>query len=292
MGRFSGIATFIATTIVLTSSSITPSNPPFAPSEAEFTALISDRLFLYSDSVQDFQVQAFLDTLPGRLKDYSEQLDGETISAAEIIRFNAIRYGINPQIILVLLEVRNGILTDPSPEVPTESEQESTEETEPALYNLIARTAVSLLRSYDARRYHEEDNQVAFSNGDLTVVPTDLNPGTYALQVALAQILPQHEWERWVKGTDSLFQGRYSMWFGDSLYGLDDSISAPSSLPDGYILPFSVGETWYYTGGPHHYSGVKHCASGTPRANCPPGPWSSIDIAPPEKTTCPGGPYQ
>jgi hypothetical protein len=287
MNRFSGITAFMII-IVLASTSIASSKSSFAADKAEFAALISDRLFLYSDSVQDFDVQAFLDTLPGPLKNYSEQLDGETMSAAEIVRFNAIRYGINPQVILVLLEARNGILTDFNSEVPTESAQELTGETEPSLYNFIARTAAGLLRSYDARRYHEEDNQVTFSNGESTVLPIDLNPGTYAVQVALAQVLPQHEWERWVKGTDAAFRQRYSLWFGDSLSGLADSPAAQSSLPDGYILPFTVGETWYYTSGPHNYSGgVVGCSSG---AGCP-RPWSSIDIAPPEVTACPGGAY-
>ncbi|MBT7080165.1 MAG: peptidoglycan DD-metalloendopeptidase family protein, partial [Chloroflexi bacterium] len=58
------------------------------------------------------------------------------------------------------------------------------------------------------------------------------------------------------------------------------------ALPGGFNLPFPVGSTWYYTGGPHNYNGgTPGCISGS---GCPRF-WSSVDIAPPEVTSCSPG---
>ena len=48
----------------------------------QYNVLISDNIFLHSASVLSFDVQAFLDTLPGPLKDYSEDVEDQSWSAA------------------------------------------------------------------------------------------------------------------------------------------------------------------------------------------------------------------
>src|SRR5690606_23961030 len=46
-------------------------------------------------------------------------------------------------------------------------------------------------------------------------------------------------------------------------------------------LPWSVGQTWGYSGGPHNWSGISNGQPITAR------PWSSIDLTPPDKVACP-----
>ena len=83
--------------------------------------IISDELFLYSpefDTVEE--IQAFLDQQPGTLATYTENVDGVEKTAAQII-FEAtsqpteVEYGLNPQVLLVLLELGGKLISDPHP---------------------------------------------------------------------------------------------------------------------------------------------------------------------------------
>ena len=74
--------------------------------------LISDALFLYASSVLDFDTQSFLETQPGPLASHVEYVDGEPWPAAESIQFNAMFFGLNPQLILTLLEAQTQLLTE------------------------------------------------------------------------------------------------------------------------------------------------------------------------------------
>ena len=58
---------------------------------------------------------------------------------------------------------------------------------------------------------------------------------------------------------------RYRDWFGNP-YDDPDTTGDPLILPAGYVLPFALGETWYFSAGPHAYDG-----SGAR-------PWSSLDF--------------
>lgn len=89
--------------------------------ETEFQ-LISDELFFYSmdmDSVD--QIQTFLESQPGILKNYHEQVIGEDKTAAQIIYEatympSEMVYGLNPQVLIVLLEMRSQLISDPMPD--------------------------------------------------------------------------------------------------------------------------------------------------------------------------------
>jgi thermitase len=74
-----------------------------------YGTLLSNSLFLYSPSVLNFDVQTFLDNQPGPLKNYTEEIDNQTWTAAEVIRFNAIFFGVNPQFILVVLDAQSNL---------------------------------------------------------------------------------------------------------------------------------------------------------------------------------------
>jgi len=255
--------------------------------EDQHPVLVSDNLFLYSSSVLSFNIQAFLNTLPGPLKNYSEELDGQPWSAAEIINYNAMRYGINPQLILILLEAQTELLTNLNAEIPKLPYSNPTRQEESTFHSHVAWSAEYLLSSFHKARYDESDNLIIFSSGEFFATPASANAGTYAVQATLARTLPRNKWELWVMSEEPKFIQQYTQWFGDPHYS-PDRIETPSALPERYILPFAVGETWYYTSGPHnHTGGDVGCTSGP---GCP-RPWSAIDIAPPEVISCPGSSY-
>ena len=283
-------AGLVALTLSVISSDILPvaRGEELWPSTGDdgYGILISDSLFLYSPGVLDFDVQAFLDTQPGPLAGYVEEIDGGSWSAAESIQHNGMFFGINPQLILVLLEAQSNILTDAEISVPVKNGLDGQE----TFYSHVRWIAEQVLIAYDAGRYQDQASagQIKFQDGGFITVSKTLNPGTYAVQATLAQVLPRQEWSYWVLSPEPFFVERFSQWFGDPRTDLEQTKGLTASIPAGYILPFTPGETWYYSGGPHNYAGgTPGCTFGS---GCP-RPWPAIDIAPSESIGCPGGFY-
>jgi murein DD-endopeptidase MepM/ murein hydrolase activator NlpD len=273
---------------------VRPDNLPVARGEAlwastgddGFESLISDSLFLYSPQVLDFDVQAFLDAQPGPLAGYVEAIDGSSWRAAESIQHNAMLFGVNPQLILVLLEAQNNLVTGPVNAVPVKKGLDG----QMTFYNHVRWIAELALQAYDRGRYQdlEPAGGIEFQDGEILTISEKLNPGTYAVQATLAQLTPQEEWSFWVRGPNPLFVERFSQWFGDPRSEPDQANGLTAPLPAGYMLPFTPGDTWHYTGGPHNYAGGSPgCTFG---GGCP-RPWSAVDIAPPESIGCPSSFY-
>lgn len=239
-------------------------------------SLISNDLFLYASTVVDFDTQAFLDGQSGPLMNYVEEIDGQRWSAADSIEYQAVLNGLNPQVILVMLEAQSSMLTKSAVYVPKG-------------FNFqVKKLTETLAAPYYAHR-DAGMRTLILKNGEHLQVLESLNAGSYAVMAALAQMLPADQWKLWAAGNSPLFKQVFSAYFGDSLLA-PDSNAQPlrTALPANFNLPFTPGETWYYTSGPHNYSGgVVGCTSG---GGCP-RPWSSIDLAPPERIACPGGSY-
>lgn len=250
--------------------------------------LISDSLFLYAPSVLDFDIQEFLNSQAGPLAGYVEEIDGQSWTAAESIQYNAMLYGINPQLLLTLLEAQGQTLTNHHAIVPLLSDPQTPAPSGPTFHTTARLLARQALLAYDAHRYGDVRTEMTFSSGETISLPEAPNAGSYAVQATLAELLSLQQWLSWVAGPQPPFVERFSQWFGDPLQESDQVFTAATSAPTGYILPFPIGETWYYTGGPHYYGGgTPGCTSG---AYCP-RPWSSLDIAQPELIACPNGSF-
>jgi hypothetical protein len=258
------------------------------PGDSEVGALISDSLFLYAPSVLDFDTQAFLETQPGPLAGYVELIDGQSWTAADSIQYNAMRFGLNPQLILTLLEAQTLVLTGSSIPIPLGSSLSNTSPAGPTFHGHIRRLAEQALLAYDGHRFDGANSPVAFPDGETLTASETLNAGSYAVQATLAESMSRQEWASWIEGSRPRFVEQFERWFGDPRYDPEQVTPTATSAPSGYSLPFPIGETWYYTGGPHYYGGGSPgCTYGW---NCP-RPWSSLDFAQPEMIACPGGGY-
>jgi len=254
----------------------------------DYGALISDSLFLYAPSVLQFDIQEFLETQPGPLANYTEEIDRRSWTAAESIQYNAMLFGVSPQLVLALLEAQKHILTDPSAIVPLHSEPQAISTATTTFHSYVKQLSEQALLDYDRHRYDNSVAEIAFPSGETLTFPESINAGTYAVQSSLATSLSRQQWEIWVRGPRPLFVERFSQWFGDPHIDPDRALATTTAAPSGYILPFPIGETWYYTGGPHYYGGgTPGCTAG---AYCP-RPWSSLDFAQPELIGCPNGYY-
>ena len=152
----------------------------FAQSDVQFYPLLSNSLLLYSPTVLDFDVQSFLNSQSGPLRNYSEQIDGQTWTAAEIIRFNAILFGINPQFIIISLEADGNLITNNNVEIPLSQSPNAADGTQPTFYFFVNRIANKAVSAFDDRRFHQGEDSIIFQSGESLGVPKELNPGTYA----------------------------------------------------------------------------------------------------------------
>lgn len=245
--------------------------------ETQYNSLISNSLFLYSSTVLDFDTQNFLNQQNGLLKNYSEEINGQVWTAADSIAYNAVFYGINPQLILVALEAQDNIVTNKDSQIPSRYDPSENNQTKQKFYFYVKWLAETAAVNFNERRDGKDNGQIIFSSGEIIEVPLSLNAGTYGSQTLLAKLLPIDQWTTFVAGSDPIFKEIFINWFGDPMLDPDVQDISALALPSGYNLPFPVGNTWYFTGGPHTYS-----SSGSR-------PWSSVDFAPPEVTTCSSG---
>ena len=246
--------------------------------------LISNYQFLLADEVVGFDVQEFLENHPGRLKSYTEIVDGNLLTAADIIQYNAFLDGINPQLLLLFIEADQRLISDPLTLSPSELSSDINVPSAP-FYSYIRSIAIKIANYYYNFRNGEINSVIEFQDG-YSASLTITNAATYSLQWSMSQYLPFDRWTEWVNTEDTPFEEYFSNWFGELEQVDPVGPLAPLTLPSGYQLPFPVGETWYFTGGPHNNSGgTPGCTSGP---SCP-RPWSAVDIAQLEIIGCPNG---
>ncbi len=231
--------------------------------------LIPDSEFVYGPALSRFDVDTFINSRPGYLKGYSELVDGEEWTGAEIVRWVAEHFSVGPRLLLALLEYRSGWLDDPSPPSDTLAyPMGKREDWRQGLFKQLSWAADQLnLGYYDWRGRGTPLIQLA----DWSRVAFDdsLNPGTVAVQRLLAQGATREEWQvQCGKGPGSFYQ-TYVDLFGDPFqYAVDPLI--PSDLQSPILsLPWEAGMRWYYTSGPHGGWGD---GSG----------WAALDFIPPD----------
>jgi murein DD-endopeptidase MepM/ murein hydrolase activator NlpD len=112
--------------------------------------------------------------------------------------------------------------------------------------------------------------QITFESGETRPLEVSLNPGSVALRVLFAHLLPPTEWESAI----IQFPALYTELFGDP-WGRAASIeplTPPGLKQPELILPFEFGATWSLTAGPHPVWALS-------------APWGALDFAPSSSET-------
>ncbi|HWQ14182.1 MAG TPA: peptidoglycan DD-metalloendopeptidase family protein [Roseiflexaceae bacterium] len=84
-----------------------------APAPA--AAFFDDRRLSYEPGFYAREIQAFLDERPGRLKSMAFRVGDRTHTFAEALAGQAAYYSVNPKVILALLELHGGLISNPTP---------------------------------------------------------------------------------------------------------------------------------------------------------------------------------
>ncbi|MEP7198187.1 MAG: LysM peptidoglycan-binding domain-containing protein [Chloroflexota bacterium] len=210
--------------------------------------LIPDSEAVYSPAYADFNAELVAQRYGGYLASYTERVDGELLTGAQIIQILSERFSVGPRVLLAVLEMRSGWVTGQ----PASARQEKypfdlDDRAHTGLYYQVWKAANFLNAGYYGKLLRGLD-AVSLDDARARIAPS-LNPGTVALQNLLAQ------GERYGNWTNELgangFKATYQKLFGDPFANAIEPL-APSDLKQPLLrLPFEDNHTWYYTGGPH-----------------------------------------
>ena len=218
----------------------------------DLPALFPDSEVIFSPTSLDFSINGYISSAGGYLSTYSEEIDKELLSGAEIVRRVAYDTSINPRLLLAVLEYRSGWVRGQSPSPVSQ--------THPlgfnvpgytGLYKELSLAAKQLNMAYYAWRIGELA-QLRFPNGTRQALDPRANAGTVAVQDLFARLYSPPYWEDVLYG-ENPFNLLYEQMFGDP-WARATRFGAlfPADLAQPQLeLPFLPGERWAFTGGPH-----------------------------------------
>ncbi len=215
--------------------------------------LLPDNELINSRSSIGFDIEAYLAGTGGFLNSYQESVNGQSLSGAQIIERVSIEASINPKVLLAFLEYRSGWVR--SQTVSSDSLEHPVGFRVPGyqgLYLEMVLTGTHLNAGY----YGWRDGTLRylkFSDGSQSQPHPTINAGTAAVQNLFAKFYRQVSWKENLYASDG-FRQLYTDMFGDpwSQGNQTDPIFPPGIVQPGLELPFSPGERWSLTGGPHY----------------------------------------
>ncbi len=232
--------------------------------------ILPDPAFINGPEVVGFNTAAYVASMPGWLKNYQDYPSelGATrsrarLTGAEIVDYISTNYGINPKLLLAILEFQGGALSQPQPPVQKNllgfnRPYYGT----PYLQLVIAANALN--NGYYGWR---SGNLTEFELPDGGLVRPDpwQNAGSTAIQYYFSRIYSSALYT-FATGPSGIYQ-TYTSLFGDPWQ--EKTILLPGSLHQPELrLPFQSGHIWTFTGGPHTGYGNGE-------------PFAALDFAPP-----------
>lgn len=240
--------------------------PPSFDEAVSAFKIIPDSELVYSPSNAAFDVAQFVALQGGYLANYTEEVDGVTLTGAEILARVALEYSINPRLLLALLEYESGWVTNISPAEETLAyPMRFFAPFYSGLYSQLGWASNLLNEGYYLWKI-DAVSVWTLSDGNLVGVDPTINPGTAGVINLLSHLHGKSDWETAI-AEEGVFL-TYGKFFG---YPFDYTYQplVPDNLAQPTLqLPFEIGDVWSFTGGPH---GGWNTGSA----------WAAIDFAPP-----------
>jgi LasA protease len=209
--------------------------------------LIPDSELVYGPLSTLVDLDVLIHSKGGYLADFTQDVNGETLSAAQVIMRVARNSSVNPRLLLAVLEYYSGWLTKTAP-ASDEQPFGFYDDWYNGLYRQLEWAAIQLNSGYYRWRSNSVTRWVISDGSSVPVDPT-INAGTAGVQNFFAQL---DNYAKWVKDVSpGGFYDTYHGLFGDP-FGLAIEPLVPSNLMQPVmLLPFGSGEIWSFTGGPH-----------------------------------------
>ncbi|MEI2693037.1 MAG: LysM domain-containing protein [Anaerolineae bacterium] len=209
--------------------------------------LLPDSELVYGPAYVDFDINAFVDQQGGRLAQISMTgANGEQWSGADVVERVAMRYSVGPRVLLAMMEAGSGWVTDPNPTGLAADYPLGHTNGAPGLLPQLEWAADALNHGFYGWQDRGE-TAIRFEDGTLARGAPGLNPGTVAVQRALAADASYSQ----LPDRLAEFDAAYRRLFGDPA-ALDAGPVLPAGLEQPALhLPWLPGEWWHLTGGPH-----------------------------------------
>jgi len=228
--------------------------------------IIPDSELIYGPASVYFNVEAFVQSQSGYLGPYLEDLDGKTLTGAQVVLRVAQEYSINPRLLLAVLEYQSQWLSRSDlPQGKVDYPMGIRESWRKGLYRQLSWAANNLNRGY----YLWRANAVAtwlLADGRVVRIDPTINAGTAGVQSMFAAL---YGWDDWAVAVSE--KGLFATY--NALFGYPFDYAIEPLLPPGLSqplmqLPFEPGKAWAFTGGPHGGWGDGSA-------------WAALDFAPP-----------
>jgi LysM repeat protein len=233
---------------------------------SDFFKIIPDSELVYGPLGSLLDVESFVQKQGGYLSYYTQAVDGETLTGAQILKKVAENYSVNPRLLLAVLEYRSQWVTNPNPAASTYDYPIGyVDDFHTGFYRQMTWTANALNEGFYRWQEHKIQNWTLVDDTTVVAQP-GINAGTAAVQDMFSYLDDQATWKI-DTGANGVFAS-YSAMFG---YPFDFAIEPflPRTLTQPLLnLPFGPGESWQFTGGPH---------GGWDSGSA----WAAIDFAPP-----------
>jgi murein DD-endopeptidase MepM/ murein hydrolase activator NlpD len=250
---------------------ISPEQAPTAQitpqaASSDYFKIIPDSELVYSPLGTLLNIEAFVRQQGGYLAYYSQEVEGETLNGAQIVRRVAQNYSVNPRLLLAILEYRSQWVTNPNPAPSTlETPIVYIDDTRVGLYRQLAWTADKLNEGF----YRWREKKIGLwqlADGSYIVPQPGINAGTAGVQNFFAKFDDQATWR--INTSPNGLYATYNKMFGYPFdWAIEPLLPANLSQP-ALILPFEPGAVWAFTGGPH---------GGWDSGSA----WAALDFAPP-----------
>lgn len=227
--------------------------------------ILPDSLFINGPAQTGFDPIEFVNNQPGWFKDYSEFAGTRDRKGGELIQYVSDNFSISPRVLLMIIEYQTQALTLPAPDDPSDQYPLGYRQlTHKGLYRQLVWAANALNNGYYGWRSGSLKT-FEHSDGRLETPDPWQNAATVGLSYYFARVMPRDHFEQAVSPLG--FAALYRHYFGETLENIEPHIPGSLTQPQMY-LPFSPGETWAFTGGPHTGWGEGL-------------PWAALDFAPP-----------
>ena len=245
------------------------------PSEPTITSpnfkIISDSRFIRGPNSTQFDLNTFIAQQPGYIRIASDTVDDVVITSADVVQRVSVEYSLDPRLLLTILQYRSHWLTqaevdDNIKQFPIQGKPSPDGFDRGGLYKQLSWAANQLNAGYYGWKYKGADT-LNFDDGTRLKYASGINAATIGIQFLFSLQSDYISWENAVS-SDGVFK-TYAMFFGDPVVADADAVVPTQLQQPELTLPFSSGQTWFFTGGPHGGWG-----SGSA--------WSAIDFAPPD----------
>ncbi len=225
--------------------------PTSATSGSPPRLLSDDRLF-YEPGWGTPEVQDFLASRPGLLGRWRVQVGEEDLPVADLIAGKCLLYGLNPKVLLTLLEMQSGLVDDPSPS--QEAFDRAMGNPDEAVVGLEAQLDWAVRELFRGTRDYGITTSLVLSDGDLFPIPPGSGLADYAVLRVVARAGDESDFGRVLGNRPDAFVQTYLRLFGeDPRFPLEGRPApSPPFLTRPYQGAYEVSAVF-----DHHYPFLK-----------------------------------